>query len=243
MSDGCWVYKRPEGPRDRSDMDFDSSRALKNATGRAKSDVANKLVSMFLHEVSRKACIAGGLTVSDVKYRESVTQQFGNRCIYCDRALERDRVAVEHLEGMNRFRAGLHTPGNVAMACRRCNTEKRRDDQNPSLSLAQSGWESFLSHDETMCLPGCKSCAYWTSVIPDVHSRATSMGAARNRILTFQEPYHRFTKWASNARPSIKMKVETLYRECQNFATSEIDKLTSELKFDFQNLSEDSFLK
>ena len=45
-------------------MSFDVSRALKKSTGRAKSDVANKLVSMFLHEVSRKACSAFGMTVS-----------------------------------------------------------------------------------------------------------------------------------------------------------------------------------
>ena len=46
-------------------MSFNVAAALRKSTGRAKSDVANKLVSMFLHEVSRKACAAGGMNVSD----------------------------------------------------------------------------------------------------------------------------------------------------------------------------------
>lgn len=120
-------------------MSFDSSQALKKATGRAKSDVANKLVSMFLHEVSRRACEAGGESVSNSDYRAAVVNAFGHCCLYCNRELEHDRAAVEHLDGMNRFRVGLHVPGNVAVACRRCNSEKRRDDQKPVLHLAPNG--------------------------------------------------------------------------------------------------------
>jgi len=218
-------------------MNFDSSKALQRATGRAKSDVANKLVSMFLHEVSRKTCLAGGLAVSDTRYRETVVESFGHRCLYCDRELEHDRAAVEHLEGMNRFRAGLHIPGNVAMACRRCNAEKRRDDQNPVLSLAQSGWESFLSHDGTLCPDGCKTCAYWSAHFQDIETRAQMMRTARDKIFRFQEPFRRFTEWSTNARPAIQKNVERLYRDCQNFATVEIEKLTSELNFDFEKLA------
>ena len=219
-------------------MNFDSSKALQRATGRAKSDVANKLVSMFLHEVSRKACNAGGLSVSDVSYRDKVVKSFGHNCVYCDQVLEPDRVAVEHLEGMNRFRAGLHIPGNVAMACRRCNTEKRRDDQNPVLSLAQSGWESFLSHDGTLCARECKTCAYWFAHFQDIETRAQMMRTARDKILYFQHPFRRFTEWSTNARPAIQKNVERLYRDCQNFATGEIEKLTSELNFDFEKLAD-----
>ena len=53
-------------------MSFNVAAALRKSTGRAKSDVANKLVSMFLHDVSRKACVAGGMTVSDTRYTDSV---------------------------------------------------------------------------------------------------------------------------------------------------------------------------
>jgi hypothetical protein len=217
-------------------MSVDVSRALQKATGRAKSDVANKLVSMFLHEVSRKVCLAGGMGVSDPRYTGSVLQAFGQNCLYCGNELERDRVSVEHLDGMNRFRVGLHVPGNVAMACKRCNNEKRRDDQNPNLILATSGWESFLSHDGGSCAVRCSSCVYWTSLWPDFDERRNSLVTARERIQQFREPYGHFVAWAAQARSSIRMKIETLYRDCQNFATVEIEKLTSELNFDFSSL-------
>ena len=49
-------------------MSFDTSAYLRRATGRAKSDVANKLVSMFLHDVSRRLCASLELKVSDPRY-------------------------------------------------------------------------------------------------------------------------------------------------------------------------------
>lgn len=110
-------------------MSFDVAVALRKSTGRAKSDVANKLVSMFLHDVSRKACVAGGMSVTAPRYAESVLASFGRSCMYCSGELERDRASVEHMNGMNRVSVGLHVPGNVAMACKRCNNAKRQDDQ------------------------------------------------------------------------------------------------------------------
>lgn len=59
---------------------------------------------------------------------------------------------------MNRCRAGLHVAGNVLVACRRCNNEKRRDDSLAKLVLANSGWESFLSHDGGRCPSSCLTC-------------------------------------------------------------------------------------
>lgn len=53
-------------------MSFQVSAYLRKATSRAKSDVANKLVSMFLHEVSRKAAAEIGLAVTDQAYVEAV---------------------------------------------------------------------------------------------------------------------------------------------------------------------------
>lgn len=217
-------------------MNFDISVLLKKSTGRAKSDVANKLVSMFLHEVSRKACAAGGISVSDLRYSDSVLGAFGQQCLYCRRHLEHDRATVEHLDGMNRFRVGLHVPGNVAMACKRCNNEKRRDDQKPLLSLAGSGWESFLSHDGQRCAAGCKTCAYWNSIWPEQEARRALTAEAKERVRSFQKPYGQFVAWSGQARSAIRLKVEILYRDCQNFATSEIEKLTAEIKFDFSGL-------
>src|SRR4051812_21277901 len=98
-------------------MSFDTSAYLRRATGRAKSDVANKLISMLLHEVSRKLCSKMELSVNDPRYAKAVCEAFGSNCCYCGRTLESDRASVEHLDGMNRFRIGLHIPGNVIVAC------------------------------------------------------------------------------------------------------------------------------
>lgn len=212
-------------------MSIDVAAALRKSTGRAKSDVANKLVSMFLHEVSRKACAAGGMSVTDPRYAESVLAAFGRNCLYCGVELERDRVSVEHLNGMNRVSVGLHVPGNVAMACKRCNNEKRQDDQ--LLPLADNGWESFLSHEGTRCVKGCKTCAYWNGLWPNPETRSNSLTAARIRVFQFQKPYLQFVHWSANARGSLRQKIETLYRDCQRFATDEIGKLTLGLELDF----------
>ena len=217
-------------------MSFDSSQALRKATGRAKSDVANKLVSMFLHEVSRRVCEAGGSSVSNSDYLALVVDAFGHRCLYCNRDLEHDRAAVEHLDGMNRFRVGLHVPGNVAVACRRCNSEKRRDDQKPLLILAPNGWGSFLAHDGTRCQVGCKTCSYWTSVWPDESQRRESLLHSQVRIHKFRQPFVKYITWSDHARGAIQSRVESLYRACQTFATNEIEKLTSQLNFDFTAL-------
>lgn len=187
---------------------------------------------MFLHEVSRKACAAGGMFVSDPLYAKTVIEAFGQDCLYCGRQLENDRAPVEHLNGMNRFSVGLHVPGNVAMSCKRCNNEKRRDDQK--LYLADNGWESFLSHDGNHCIQGCKTCLYWRSIWPDLEVRQKSLAAARDRVLQFQIPYHRFVHWSAGARNSLRQKIETLYRDCQRFATDEISKLSAGVNLEFE---------
>ena len=187
-------------------MSFDVTSALRKSTGRAKSDVANKLVSMFLHEVSRKVCIIGGMFVSDPSYAESVIASFGQECLYCGKELEKDRAPVEHLNGMNRFSVGLHVPGNVAVACKRCNNEKRRDDQ--TLALADNGWESFLSHDGFRCNKNCKTCAYWRTIWTDPDELRVSLATAIGQIHNFQKPYLAFINKSENARQLLRHKIE-----------------------------------
>lgn len=203
-------------------MSFDTSAYLRVATSRAKSDVANKLISMFLHEVSRRAAEDIGLTVRDNAYTRAVASAFGNNCAYCGCALEKDRAAVEHLEGMNRLRAGLHIPGNVVVSCRRCNGEKRRDDSLQTLVLAETGWESFLSHDGSRCPQGCNSCAYWTAIWAKSAERQASLRNAREKILQFRALYPKSTEWTQKAKPQIVARLDALYRECQEFATVRI---------------------
>ena len=142
----------------------DPTSQIRSATRRAKSDVANKLVSMFLHELSRRISQEWPTRVDGAEYEELVRRTFNNRCPYCSRDLTDTVAVIEHLDGMNRYRAGLHVPGNVLVACRKCNSEKRRDNSLKVLSLADSGWESFLSHEGTRCSPSCVTCRYWESV-------------------------------------------------------------------------------
>lgn len=215
-------------------MSFDVAAALRKSTGRAKSDVANKLVSMFLHDVSRKACAAGGMTVSDARYAESVVGAFGKSCLYCRRELIPSAVpVVEHLNGMNRVSVGLHVPGNVALACKACNNQKRDDDQR--LPLAVNGWESFLSHDGTRCAPGCRTCGYWREIWPETSELTHALREIRLRVTRFQDPYQHFIRWSSGARAMLQVKIEALYRDCQRFATEEIEKLVSEVDLDFSD--------
>ena len=213
-------------------MIFDVEAALRRSTRRSKSDVANKLVSMFLHEVSRRACAAGGMQVSDLAYSASVLAAFGRNCLYCGRELT--IVAgpvVEHLNGMNRMSVGLHVPGNVAMACKACNNQKRNDDQK--LTLAENGWESFLLHDGSRCAAECRTCGYWRKIWPDDMLRRESLAAARKKITEFQLPFSQFVGWSASARGTLTEKIETLYRDCQQFAIKEIGKLVAEVNLDF----------
>jgi len=209
-------------------MTFAASAYLRTATSRAKSDVANKLVSMFLHDLSRRICSSLELSVRDPRYTLAVEAAFGNNCCYCGRPLEKDRTAVEHLEGMNRFRLGLHTPGNVILACRLCNGEKRRDDQLVHLTLAECGWESFLSHDSTRCSAGCNSCRYWGTVWTDPTERVERMMYARQKIAAFRSQYPASLRWSRNAGTLLRQTVDSLYRGCQEFATNQIQKTVEE---------------
>jgi hypothetical protein len=210
-------------------MTFDTSAYLRRATARAKSDVANKLVSMFLHDVSRKLCGRLDLSVNDFRYAESVSQSFGTACCYCGRTLERDRASVEHLDGMNRFRVGLHIPGNVIVACTQCNREKRRDDSIATLVLAETGWESFLSHDATKCSAKCKSCSYWKQIWPEEIDRVTNLLSAKERIATFRSKYAPYLEINAKARPKLSTNIEAIYRDCQHFATTRIKEAVEEI--------------
>ena len=203
-------------------MSFDTSAYLRRATGRAKSDVANKLVSMFLHDVSRKLCSTLELSVSDPRYVDAVAKTFGPNCCYCGRILENDRAAVEHLEGTNRFRVGLHIPGNVILSCKRCNKEKRRDDGLAKLTLAKTGWESFLAHNSKNCAESCKSCKYWVEVWPEQSDRVLNLEAVRSRIRNFQENYSAYAKLNARASAVLAAKMEAVYRDAQHFATTRI---------------------
>jgi hypothetical protein len=65
----------------------DPTSQLRSATRRAKSDVANKLIGMFLHELSRRLSRNGSVRVDREEYAELVRQCFNDQCPYCLRSL------------------------------------------------------------------------------------------------------------------------------------------------------------
>lgn len=198
---------------------------LRWATRRAKSDVANKLISMCLHELSRRISQDWPVKVDGEEYERLVRERFNNQCPYCSRDLTNTESVIEHLDGMNRYRAGLHVPGNVLVACRRCNSEKRRDDSLRILSLAGSGWESFLSHDGTRCLESCRTCRYWESIWEDATERRLRLSGNLERVRAFRSAFSEFEKvlpFHMKTQPALLTK---LYSDCQAFAETEIKSL------------------
>jgi hypothetical protein len=200
----------------------DASSKLRTATRRAKSDVANKLVSMFLHELSRSISPVWEIRVDGEEYESLVREHFANRCPYCGKDLTFLEAVIEHLDGMNRLRGGLHVPGNVLVACKGCNSEKRRDDSLRTLTLASSGWESFLSHDGQRCGASCRTCAYWAIRWTDPQERSLILTQNRERIRIFRDRFAVTDAVISAAVAELPKALVVLYTECQKFAETEI---------------------
>lgn len=200
----------------------DPTSQLRSATRRAKSDVANKLVSMFLHELSRRASQDWTIRIESEEYGSLVREYFGNRCPYCAGELSEGSTIIEHLDGMNRYRVGLHIPGNVLVACRRCNSEKRRDDSLQNLVLANSGWASFLSHDGSRCSPSCATCKYWKAVWPDDSERPRRLQQNRMRVESFRSRFSQAELLRTEISEALPVLLSKLYVDCQEFAEREI---------------------
>lgn len=198
---------------------------LRSATRRAKSDVANKLVSMFLHELSRKISKDWPLRVDGLEYQALALKRFSNKCPYCTIELSETTPVIEHLDGMNRYRVGLHVPGNVLVACKRCNSEKRRDDAAQNLSIGGSGWESFLSHNGARCPMRCSTCGYWAEIWRDESERKAQLSSNLARIRSFRAEFPEFERALPTLRATLPVLLAKLYTDCQAFAESEIKAL------------------
>ncbi len=203
----------------------DPTSQLRSATRRAKSDVANKIVSMCLHELSRRVAEDWKYRIDGEEYERLVREWFDNKCPYRSRPLADGQSVIEHLDGMNRYRAGLHVAGNVLVACRRCNGEKRRDDSARTLSLAESGWASFLSHDGARCAASCLTCKYWTSVWGDAEERRTRLSENAGRIRSFRAAFPELEQLLPIVRRALPTLLTKLYSDCQAFAETEIRSL------------------
>ena len=180
---------------------------------------------MFLHELSRRVSQDWSIRVDGEEYVEIVRKRFSNRCPYCSCDLNGTASVVEHLDGMNRYRAGLHVPGNVLVACRRCNSEKRRDDSIKTLLLAPTGWESFLLHGGGRCAEACLTCRYWRSVRQDETERMRTLHDNLQRIRSFRNDFPEFQRSLPPLMTKLPPLLTKLYSDCQTFAEAEIKAL------------------
>lgn len=203
----------------------DPAAQLRSATRRAKSNVANKLISMFLHELSRKISQDWKVRIDSEEYTRLVRSRFDNRCPYCSCDLTIAVPVIEHLDGMNRYRAGLHVPGNVLVACKKCNSEKRRDDSLRLLSIAKFGWESFLSHDGTRCPASCLTCRYWRGMWVDDAERLQRLSENVERIRSFRSTFPEFEQLLPSLMEKLPELLMKVYSDCQTFAEREIKSL------------------
>ena len=177
---------------------------------------------MFLHELSRRISQKWPIKLEGEEYGELVRKIFNNSCPYCSRDLAGTVSVIEHLDGMNRYRAGLHVPGNVLVACRRCNSEKRRDDSLRVLSLARYGWESFLSHGGTSCASSCPTCQYWRTIWADETERKTRLAENLERVRSFRRSFSEFEQVLPSLQETLPELLTKLYSDCQSFAETEI---------------------
>ena len=203
----------------------DPTSLLRTATRRAKSDVANKMISMFLHELSRRISRDWQMKTEGEAYAALVRDWFKNRCPYCGCDLTVCIPAVEHMDGMNRNRVGLHVPGNVIVSCKRCNSEKRRDDSRLVLTLAPTGWESFLSHDGMRCAANCATCNYWTALWPDPEERQKRLSTNLTVLRNFRAEFPELQLAVALHRDILPQLLAQLYADCQSFAETEIHSL------------------
>ena len=180
---------------------------------------------MFLHELSRSISEHWKARVDGAEYENLVREYFGNCCPYCCRSLEVSDSVIEHLDGMNRYRAGLHVPGNVLVACKKCNSEKRRDDSMKTLTLAGSGWESFLSHNGTHCDNSCRTCIYWKTIWTDDAERRKKLSDNLQKIREFRNRFLEFQKVLPMLGETLPELLTKLYTDCQAFAEKEIKSL------------------
>ncbi len=135
---------------------------------------------------------------------------------------------------MNRYRAGLHVLGNVLVARRKCNREKRRDDSLKALSLASSGWESLLSHDGTRCAASCLTCQYWKSIWADETERRLRLDENLRRVRSFRHAFSEFEQVLPHLTETLPGMLTKLYSDCQAFSETGIKSLLEK----FERISE-----
>lgn len=97
---------------------------------RAKSDVANTALRIFLQEMGAAYDEERGLPpYKRARDLPLIAEFFDGRCCYCGIPFDpAEPVVQDHLVPMNKTDLGLHAMGNVVPACAACNARKQGRD-------------------------------------------------------------------------------------------------------------------
>ena len=94
-----------------------------------------------------------------------------------------------------------------------------------TLSLAASGWESFLSHEGTHCAPACLTCRYWLEVWQDEAERKLRLSENLARLRTFRKSFQDFAEVQASLAQTLPVLLPKVYTDWQIFAEKEIKSL------------------
>ncbi len=97
---------------------------------KARADIANTAVRIFLHDMGVAYDQKNGREPwTKAKHLPIVKEFFGNKCCYCGVDFSAAEPAFEdHLIPTNKTDLGLHAWGNIVPACRECNAKKQGSD-------------------------------------------------------------------------------------------------------------------
>jgi hypothetical protein len=100
------------------------------AVARAKADISNTALRIFLQELGAAYDQERGLQAWNARtHFPTVKQFFGGRCCYCGAEFGPGAPAnQDHLIPMNKVDLGLHAWGNIVPACAPCNNARQRTD-------------------------------------------------------------------------------------------------------------------
>ena len=98
------------------------------------------------------------------------------------------------------------------------------------LSLARSGWESFLSHEGTKCAASCLTCQYWKSIWEGETERRLRLSENLQRVRSFRSAFPEFEQALPSLAETLPALLTKLYSDCQTFAETEINSLLKSLE-------------
>lgn len=101
--------------------------------GMTRAYLSNIALRMFLERVGAAYDRMRKLDPYGKYSFETIRNDFGGRCCYCEIPLTGSNATEDHLVGVNKSDMGLHAWGNIVPACGPCNNKKNRTE-----------WRTFL---------------------------------------------------------------------------------------------------